>query len=293
MSNEVGFEEAFNQFNTEYAALHPVPETPQAAKVSRGQRFFLALTTIGSAVFSAFHSVPVLLGSIGIAWQYEGATVPAELVIAAVAVGLTIEMPLLGFSYIRSRLNTRREKTTDHIVRMLTAGVFITLILAFVTNIMSALQHNGVTVSEWVRTVVAVALGVAAPVVAWISGEGFALLDIEASISNHRAKQEYIEAVRLWEEARNRSWNSNKGKLMGTSTPRTEYVPGTPSIETVRTNPVPANVPKAVRSLADTLKANPDDLSMSVGAIRLKYEVGQGTAAQARSLALSEMQASN
>lgn len=124
------------------------------------------------------------------------------------------------------------------------------------------------------------------PIIAYGSGK----LYVNIGAAEAEGKRKSREAVRTqWQELDTiilRDFKKYEKEYKAEHTDHTQYVPSTEEYKRKNTEIVP---PKAVRTLADLLKANEADISLSAADIRAKYGGGQSTANDAKKLAAREL----
>jgi len=208
----MGFDEAWEKFQHEYQAVNLPPEKPEIQSRSKWQRRSLALAVIGSSIFSTLHSVPTLLKSLGM--DLSG-TSPLIIVGIGAVITMMAEIPLFVFAFIRVRYKARQQMSSvGSTLTWLKRGLIMVFVLMLVSNVVASLEGFDIELPGIVRLALAIFLGASAPMVALISGETFAILDIEGRTDERKGMAIYDKAVAEYEEAKRRSWNSRKGRMI-------------------------------------------------------------------------------
>lgn len=247
---------------------------------------FVAFVT--SALMSGVHTMAMVYNSITIS------PVVDENMRKAVSYGsfISYELGMFMAAFLMTVDATRV------LARRLAFTIFITLIAV---NFYSVVKVYGL--SDPIGAAVSISFAFV-PLVAYASGKFYINIGIAERTLERRAKELYLAKKVEVEAQINRDYNAyvdqyqkalrKTEKEKRKNEARTQSVLSTPVGTPRRTQYIPGTgmgtPPKAVRDLADQLKANEGkDLKLSAAAIREKYGRGQGVANDAKKLAQWEM----
>lgn len=204
-------EEAFSAFRRTYELMNPPPTMPNEVSHDWGWKqagMFLGL--LGSVIVSASHTIPIFVGD-------ENVTVMT--IIIGVAVFVMVEMGIVVFAYSSTEQQHKtRENIRTRVKDFTRTGLYFIVAVAIAANVVYVIEHNMTIPDEpliqsiWntVRLFIFLAVGLSAPVIAFITGEILAVDVLEHQGRYHRAMDKYGSDLEDWQNGLNRSWASKK-----------------------------------------------------------------------------------
>ena len=202
---------AFEGFKTVYTTMHTPPQEMDT------RQFWMSFKTvailfglIGAVVVSASHTVPVLVGvesimDIGIGIEF----------VIGVASFVMIEIMAIVFAYNAIETETANQDMIKRVNRNMKLGKWFIVAIMVIFNIYYVLTSNGIPLYEWMRITIFLFIGTSAPVVAFLTGEIWAIDKIKHGSKMRRENEAYQTAYSEWEIGLINSWNAQKKKWGG------------------------------------------------------------------------------
>lgn len=193
------YERAYAAFKSTYEIRYPPPERQTVKRENTGAVLALAALVVASVIVSGSRTIG----------EFGGGLI-------GVAGFVMIEIGIVAYAFIRTRVDyddTRHQS----VKRLVSVGMWLAFIVAVFANVHSTLKAGGI-LPDWLDTVVLLVLGFSAPVLAFISGDVLGMLAVMDASRSRRADREYLDALRIWSDGLNASWNAQKQR-MGVSLP--------------------------------------------------------------------------
>lgn len=300
-------EQAYLSFTQVYELENPKPKAPAIhAGLPWLMLPFLVIAVSGIAL-SALRTAPIfasiarpIVGEQMANWE------------AALAV-IVIEFTMVVLRYVMVIQSVQDGKEL-HLARWMQAGFWLAFGVAVVANIYSSVVHLEAlkNITAVMDVVVALIVGVSAPVLAFISGDVLASLYARAEIVRKRMSGEHRELLAVWSDTKERRWSARQSSygvkihvdsLSATRLSAHTDSGQTPDIQTRQSVPVlsdqtpnrqtiPAasgynRTPDGQRRVLDHLAANRADAALSSRVLAKKIEeqtgvsIGHDTVAKA------------
>jgi hypothetical protein len=286
---------AFKAFKAIYSETNPPPvkveqRTRWLSLPNLGwTRTLLIILTIASVIVSGAHTIPTVLK------MFPSDLQGAALNLVGGATFVMVELGMLGYAFIsaRKRLDDNPDESTDT-TDLLRDGKRLAFSVAVAANLYSVFTPVVSPGGLWdlIKIGVTLLIGVSAPALAYIAGEGFALV---AASEDRRARELKVvedQAMAAWNEALLTTWNSQKSRWgasvkvekMENSTLSTGLSNVSNEAEITGKLPAGASVeitPK-VQKVLDHLERFPDDLKLSDRKLAVAAGVSHPIVAEAR-----------
>ena len=207
------FEEAYSAFRRTYEMMQPTPTMPENAERVLGWKqagMFLGL--LGSVVVSASHTIPIFVG--------ETNVTPLTIFIG-IAVFVMVEVGIIVFAYSSTEQQYKtREDIRTRVKNFTRNGLYFIVGVAIAANVVYVIEHNvtiptdAIIQNTWsaIRIVIFLAVGLSAPVIAFLTGEILAVDVLEHQSRFNKLLEKYQADVAEWQDGLNRSWSSQKKK---------------------------------------------------------------------------------
>lgn len=208
---------AFTAFSSTYATQYPAPTPKQFARRNirnnKTQRLFLILLVIASVVVSGSHTIPTFVESLPDDWG-----------LLRLAVGLfafaMVELGIILYAYERVEKSYQENANYAHTIkRLMGIGMGLGLVVALGANLYSSLKPIFADATEtsaagWdvVQLIVFILVGISAPILAFIAGEVFGMLDVEERQARAKTIEDYENALVAWEEGLRAAWKQAEGQ---------------------------------------------------------------------------------
>lgn len=221
------YERAYAAFKRTYELRYPPPERAITKRENTGAVIALAALVLASVIVSGSRTIG----------EFGGGVI-------GLAGFVMIEVGIVAYAFIRTRVDydDTRHQSVKKLVGM---GMWLAFFVAVFANVHSTLKAGGV-LPEWLDTIVLLVLGFSAPVLAFISGDVLGMLAVMDASRARRAEREYLDAMKLWADGLNASWNAQKQR-MGV---------GAPSVQPVQVNSLNAAVNERSELEPRTYSAN-------------------------------------
>lgn len=269
----------FEQFRVQYETRHPssIPKLEfELNEYPKWVRSAVLMTFICAAMVSGIHTVPTVWESIT-----TNAIVTEEMrTIVSYASLFAIELAILLSAYLMAK-----GVKLAFVVMVIASSVAI---LANLYSVINALGQDDIGV-----LVVAVALGIGAPMIALFSGKMFVDIQRADRVQDARARKAYKESCIEWDKEIDRAFKSYQKELKKSSGDSlSSAVSSRLSIQTDRQTAGMgfARVSSAVEIALDYLNKNPNAVDLSVRELGAAVGVGKDSAAKARTVYLSNRQ---
>lgn len=286
------FEEAYSAFRRTYEMMQPPPVMPaNAERVLGWKQAGMFLGLLGSVIVSASHTIPIFVGSTNIT--------PLTIFIG-IAVFVMVEVGIIVFAYSSTEQQHKtREDIRNRVKHYTRNGLYFIVTVAIAANVVYVIEHNitipndAVIQSTWngVRVVIFLAVGLSAPVIAFLTGEILAVDVLEHQSRFSKNVEKYQAELAEWQDGLNRSWSSQK-KKWGANIDIDSRVKrlASDASETVSSErPIGrtsgqgyAYASDASETVRTYLLDNPDDMKLSVRELAEKIGVGKSTVAAVR-----------
>jgi hypothetical protein len=289
--------EAFNAYAATYEQSTPKPNIQQVARRypanNRLMYRLLGLLVTASVIVSGSHTIPVFAESL------PAGTPPVIVFLVGGAAFVAIEAAILIYAYqrVEKSYSTNPHKSQE-VQRLMGYGLALSIAVALGANVYSVLKPHMVDGLEgvWdaVKIGVSVLVGISAPVLAFIAGELFGLLTVEARARQSQILAEHDAAVEAWREGLREAWARDRVKW-GASV-KVERAPSAVLSETAARPVLSASdaqadkhgygvgyvrMPDASQRVIDYLTANAEAGQMTVRQLAEVVGVGKTTAAAA------------
>lgn len=97
--------------------------------------------------------------------------------------------------------------------RRLQVGSGLAVVVMLAANIHFEARVFGVELAAWLNLVIVILLSTSAPLLVWIAGEALGMEVVTAERRDLKVDKEWKEALALWHEGLNRSWDARKAQL--------------------------------------------------------------------------------
>ena len=208
------FEEAYSAFRRTYETMNPPPEKPE---IVEGHSFGwkqvgMLCGLLGSLVVSGSHSIPVFVGMDNVT--------PLTIFIG-ISAFLMVELGIIVFAYSTTEQQHKTGESIRNRVKKYTRnGLYFIVTVAVLANVVNVLEHNVaipddvIIQTAWssVRIVIFLAVGISAPVMAFLTGEILAVDVLEHRSHYSKILAAYEVKLAEWQDGLNRSWASQKKK---------------------------------------------------------------------------------
>lgn len=207
MQQQVQIAEAgYVAFRRIYAQTNRTP--PRKTYVNRNYYARLAIggVMIAASVVSASHTIPVFAGDMDGTWV-EG-IIHLFVGIAAFVMG---EMALASYAYtgvMRHFRDTGEEPAS--LKALLRWGVGVPVVIMVAANVSHQFQTSGEYIDPRIMSGIRLAIALAAPLMAYISGEVFATFEVGDRIDEAKLEKENADAESAWEDRCRAAWDRNK-----------------------------------------------------------------------------------
>lgn len=188
------YERAYAVFKSTYELRYPPPERAVTKRENTGAVLALAALVLASVIVSGSRTIG----------EFGGGVI-------GLAGFVMIEVGIVAYAFIRTRVDydDTRHQSVKKLVGM---GMWLAFFVAVFANVHSTLKAGGV-LPEWLDTIVLLVLGFSAPVLAFISGDVLGMLAVMDASRARRADREYQDAMRIWADGLNASWNAQKQRM--------------------------------------------------------------------------------
>ena len=129
-----------------------------------------------------------------------------------------IEIGIIAYAYIEARNNYSKEKH-QRIQKLLSFGMYFALAVAIAANTHATLKIQ-FALPQVIDLALLITIAICAPVLAFISGEGWAMVAVSRARRNQQSADEYQTALDAWRTGLNQSWNGTKKTMMSRQTDR-------------------------------------------------------------------------
>ncbi len=208
------YEQAYNAHVRKWIIVNPRPKEPTASSLITWHHWVVGLILIASAIVSASHTLPVVLGEIDKIDNVDISDPSAIDYILAVATFIMIEVTAIYFAYSHIT-NSHNGIDIPDITQPLKVGVMFTVGAMFAINIYGVLSVTGLieTVSFiWKALGIGIYLWVACipPVNAYLCGDVLAINVIQLKAQNEVYYNDYLDDMESWRTKLENSWNAKK-----------------------------------------------------------------------------------
>ncbi len=207
--------EAFQAYRNTYAQTNPPPDLQKVARkhVQSNKVMYrlLGVLVVASVVVSGSHTVPVFADSL------PTGTHPIIALIVSVAAFVAIEVAILVYAYQRvEKAHADNPNMSKDVQRLMGYGLALAISVALGANVYSVLKPHmvGELTSIWqgVSIIVATLVGISAPVLAFIAGELFGLMNVEARERKNTVFNEHEQLTEAWEAGLRDAWARDRAK---------------------------------------------------------------------------------
>lgn len=177
----------YDAFRSDYSKKHPnsVPVKGTFHGNGMGARLLWLSVFISAALISSVHTIPTILATIPV-----GGIIPLFVVnLAALSGFVAVELTIFASAMYKSR------------GRIAVAALVLSLATAVVANIYSAVSTMAVGQSNWFEVLVAVFIGLAAPMTAYLAGEMFARMSEEDRAEQSAINDKYRMDMQRFDKA--------------------------------------------------------------------------------------------
>lgn len=198
------YENAYNAHLRKYALLNPMPKPPSKKSMITWHHYVVTVILIASAIVSASHTLPVVLGN---------NELDVISFILAVSTFIMIEITAIYFAYAHITTSHSGDSIPD-ITTPLKIGVMFTVGAMFAINIYGVLDASHLVQDSAIWQIIAVIIylwiGCIPPVNAYLCGDVLAINVIQLQLESDVLYDEYLQSKNEWNERFERSWNSKK-----------------------------------------------------------------------------------
>lgn len=288
-------ERAFASFSKVYALEHPTPHQPGRWI---GLPWLVApfgLIALAGIALSALRTAPVFAA---IAEPLVGQSLAA---VEAVLAVIVVEVSIVIMRYVIVLQNEQDGKLDAAVLqRWMMRGFGLAFTVAILANVYASISHIAflAAVRPIADLVIAVAVGISAPILAFVSGDVLGSIVVRAGRVRQKAWAEYRAALDDWEITRERRWNARKadyglrisveGLTAGTSEPVVSRPShgtfhGTGQDETARkTGYGFQRTADGETQVIDYLTAHPEQVNLTVRELEGLIGVSKSTVSRAR-----------
>lgn len=193
------------QYRTYYEARNPIPERQFYATDNRLIYVALTALVIASVIVSAYHTVPIFVGS--------------ELNLITVIVGLAVftmvELGIVSLTYIniKKAYEMNAGKHAD-VLKWLRGGLGLVFVVGIGANVYSTTRDAGFT-SPVVDLLIRIIVGLSAPVTAFVCGEVLAMTGVDGQAKQRELDREYAVKMIEYQDEFLKAWDARKNKWVG------------------------------------------------------------------------------
>jgi hypothetical protein len=225
------FTKAWEAFNQLYVLERPAPQPPKWYVGLPWLMIPFSIIAICGIALSALRTAPVFQQ---IAVPLIGEALAAVEAILAVVV---IEVAIVIMRYVIVLQKSEDGKlNADDLRNWMTGGFWLAFGVAILANLYASLKHVEVlaTLTPVMDVVIALAVGISAPMLAFIAGDILASLYLRSERRRAELRSRFETALTEWQELRERSWNARKGdyglrlKVESLSAPSSNSIPSLP-----------------------------------------------------------------
>lgn len=202
------YEKAWEAFNRLYVMEHPAPPAPRWYQGLPWLMIPFGVIALCGIALSALRTAPVFQQ---IAVPLVGETF--ALLEAALAV-IVIEVAIVIMRYVLVLQRAEDGKlNTDDLRAWMVGGFWLAFGVAILANLYASIKHVPLVapVAPLLDLVIALAVGLSAPMLAFIAGDILASLYLRSERRRADLRARYEAALSDWQTAREKSWNARKG----------------------------------------------------------------------------------
>lgn len=204
-------EAGYEAFRRMYARTNPPPPTKPYKSRSGWARAAIGGVMAASSIVSASHTIPVFAGTMG-------DNPIANLIHLAVGIAAFImgEMALATYAYtgvMRHFRDTGAEPAS--LKRLLRWGVGVPVVIMVAANISHQFETSGEYIDPRIMSGIRLAIALAAPLMAYISGEVFATFEVGDRIDEAAHEADQLAKRQQYEERCRTAWGREKGNYAG------------------------------------------------------------------------------
>jgi cytochrome c biogenesis protein CcdA len=208
---EARYNSAYTAFRSTYTTQHPQPTAQQFARRNirnnKSLRRFLIALVIASIIVSGSHTIPTFAESLPDNWGFLR-------VVVGLAAFAMVELGVILYAYQRVEKSYQENANYAHTIKHLMGiGMGLGLVVALGANLYSSLKPIFADATEtsaagWdvVQLIVFILVGISAPILAFIAGEVFGMLDVEERQARAKTIEDYENALLAWEEGLRVAW---------------------------------------------------------------------------------------
>lgn len=182
-----------------YEARNPKPERQLYAEDNRLMIYTLAVIIVAAVIVSASHTVPLFIQGTGVA--------------IAIAAFIMAECGVVAFEYMLSRNHVLRHPKDASSEKWIAIARGLGFVLLLVANVYEVTKTHGFEHPVF-DFIVAVFVGVTAPVFILVCGQALALESVKNQIEQHRLDVEYAGQLLAWNDGFLKWWDARKHKLV-------------------------------------------------------------------------------
>ena len=204
---------AFENFKQVYSTMNP----PPIASGSNNRWYHIDFNKIadlsgllGAIIVSASHTMPVLVGVDSVT-DIELGSILFVLAIASFAM---IEIMAIRFAYNATLLDASKDKS-QRVANQTKKGKYFLGFILILFNTYYVLSANSVPIPDAMRVFIFLTIGTSAPIVAFITGDIWAINSIRNRVESKRADDEYQAIYQEWLDGLNKRWQSQQKKWGG------------------------------------------------------------------------------
>lgn len=266
-------ERAFQAFSRVYALEHPLPQPPSRWTGLPWMVVPFGLIALAGIALSALRTAPVFAA---VAEPLVGQSLAA---VEAVLAVIVVEVSIVIMRYVIVLQNEQDGKLDAAVLqRWMMRGFGLAFTVAILANIYASISHIAFLagIRPIADLVIAVAVGISAPILAFVSGDVLGSIVVRAGRVRQQAAAHHRAALDDWEAARERRWNARKADYglrisvegltaSGSSVP--VLSDQTDNGQTIQTIPAPSGftrTPDGQRRVIAWLDAHREDAGLSV-----------------------------
>lgn len=201
------YEDAYGAFLRVYGAQYKQP-TRKTAKTERGDNLMvlaLGVVLVGATIASASHTIPTLVKDASLVGYVVG-----------FSFFVMIELAIIIFAFFNTRISG--SANLEAVKRLTHRVLYFVLVIAIGANVHYVMVQNGFAVVSGDSAIawklfdfgVSLLFALSAPIVAFVTGEVLAIMQVYRAGAQSRLDAEYEQRLSEWERKANEAWAHNK-----------------------------------------------------------------------------------
>ena len=191
---------AYAAFREIYIQRNPPPAMPEPVASDLMTRLALVALVIASVVVSGSRTIS----------EFAGDNPNLVQLGVGLSAFIMLEISIVVYAFIRTKNNYDQERRAD-VKALINRGMWLSFVIAVVANVHATAKSAGFT-SEAVDLIIAIALGVSAPTLAFISGDILGMQMVTEANANRKQQVMYFDQLSQWQADLNQAWDAQKSR---------------------------------------------------------------------------------